>query len=136
MSCQQRIHNMEPLLTLIENIDRQSVFSPQYAKPHMDRHATTAPAVALPAHRVSRAEGANRLPQTDKLTPHDMDQLLMGAAEETELDWPEFFDWDPVKTVKEVSLAVSFIAALVGFSILCWDGLGYILNAVFFPPFK
>lgn len=123
-------------MTLIENIDQQSAFSPRYAKPHMERRAAPAAAVALPAHHISHSERANRLPQKDKLTQHDMHQLLIGAAEETELDWPEFFDWDLIKTVKEVSLAVSFLAALVGFSILCWDALGYILEAVFVPPLK
>ena len=68
---------------------------------------------------------------TDKLTQDDQHQLLISAAEEIEVDWPRFFDWKPMMTIKEVSLAISLLAALVGFAILCWDALGYILNTPF-----
>jgi hypothetical protein len=68
----------------------------------------------------------------DKLTQHDQHQLLISAAEEIEIDWPRFFDWKLSKTVKEVSLAISLVAALVGFAILSWEGLGYALNAIAF----
>ena len=61
---------------------------------------------------------------------------MLSAAEEIEIDWPGFFDWKPTKMVKEVSLAVSLLGALVGFAILCWQGLGYILYTVSFLALK
>ena len=66
------------------------------------------------------------LDRTDKLKQYDQHQLLISAADEIEVDWPGFFDWKPIMTVREVSFAVSLVAALVGFAILCWQGVGYI----------
>jgi hypothetical protein len=73
---------------------------------------------------------------TDKPTHHDQHQLLISVAEEIQVDWPRFFDWKPVVTVKEVSLAVSLVGALVGFAILCWEALGYVLNTISFLALK
>ena len=73
---------------------------------------------------------------TNKLTQYDQHQLLISAAKEIEVDWPRFFDWKPIMTVKEVSLAISLVAAPVGFAFLCWDALGYILNTISFLTLK
>ena len=67
----------------------------------------------------------------DKLTQYDQHQLLVGADEEIEIDWPRFFEWKSVVAVKEVSLVIFLIAALVGFAIFSWEGLGYILHAAY-----
>jgi len=68
----------------------------------------------------------------DELTQYDQHQLLVAAAEEIEIDWPRFFDWKSIVAVKEVSIVFFLLAALVGFAILSWEGLGYILHAVYF----
>ena len=72
----------------------------------------------------------------DKLTEYDQHRLLISTAEEIEIDWPGFFDWKPITMVKGVSLAISLVAALVGSTILCWEAVGYILNAIFFLALK
>ena len=72
----------------------------------------------------------------DKLTQYDQHQLLISAAEEIEIDWPRFFEWKSTVPVKEVSFVVFLLAALVGFAIFSWDGLGYILNAVYFQALR
>jgi hypothetical protein len=73
---------------------------------------------------------------TDKLTQYDQHRLLIAAAQETELDWPKFFDWKPVMMTKEVILAVSLVAALLVFAILSWYGLGYFLDTISFLALK
>jgi hypothetical protein len=39
-------------------------------------------------------------------------------------------------TFKEVGLAVFLFVALIGIAVLCWDGFGYMLNAISFLALK
>lgn len=123
-------------MTLIQNVNKKSGFRPQCAGPLIDlRDPTTAadPLRVRPAHRSGNAVSPH---PTNKLTQYDMHRLLVDAAEETTIDWPRFFDWNPTMIVRELSLPVFLVPALVGFAILCWDGLGYIVDTISFLKLK
>ncbi|MBV8212040.1 MAG: hypothetical protein JOZ08_02295 [Verrucomicrobia bacterium] len=72
----------------------------------------------------------------DKLTQYDQHELLISAAQEIEIDWPRLFDWKIITTAKEVGPAISLVAALVGFAILCWEALSRVLNDTSFLALK
>jgi hypothetical protein len=65
-----------------------------------------------------------------------LDEALEAMTEELKFDWPDFFDWKPVVTFKEVGLVVFLFVALIGIAVLCWDGFGYMLNAISFLALK
>lgn len=108
----------------IENVGQQNALRPQCPRPLAEHHGRTDTTRALAARHPNRLGSADGLDGTDKLTQYDQHLLLISVAEEIEIDWPSFFDWKPIITTKEVSLALALIAALVVFAILCWGGLG------------
>ena len=65
-----------------------------------------------------------------------LDEAFEAMTEELKFDWPGFFDWNPVATFKEVSLIVFGFVALIGTAVLCWEGFGYMLNAISFLALK
>ena len=123
-------------MTSIENVDQHSAFLPQCVGPHTNPGAATASALALPAHHANDPGSSDLLHPTDTLTQLQHHCLLIEAAEEIEVDWPGFFDWKPSMIARTVGLSIFLVAALVSFSILCWEGLGYILNTVWLLTLK
>lgn len=68
----------------------------------------------------------------DSPVSYDLHTRLLEAAIGTKFGWLEFRKWERIKAVvKEVSLGLLLLAALIGFAIVCWIGLGDICNAVF-----
>ena len=65
-----------------------------------------------------------------------LDEAFEAMTEELKFDWPHFFDWNPVATFREVSLIVCGFVALIGTAVLCWEGFGYMLNAISFLALK
>ena len=65
-----------------------------------------------------------------------LDEAFEAMTAELKFDWPDFFDWNPVVTFKEVSRLLVLFVALIGIAVLCWQGFGYILNAISFLALK
>jgi hypothetical protein len=59
-----------------------------------------------------------------------LDWELIESVHETEFDRPEFRE--RVKTkLTEIGLVFLLLAALIGFAIVCWEGLGYVYDSIF-----
>ena len=123
-------------MTSIENVNKKRALPSQCAGLPIDLGPTTTAANPLTIRPGICPGNAVSSHHTKKLTQYDMHRLLIDAAEETTIDWPRFFDWKPTTIVRELSLPVVLVAALVGFAILCWDGLGYIFDNISFPTLK
>jgi hypothetical protein len=65
-----------------------------------------------------------------------LDEAFEAMTQELKLDWPDFFDWKPVVTFKEVGVVVFLFVALLGIAVVCWEGFGYMLNAISFLALK
>ena len=65
-----------------------------------------------------------------------LDEAFEAMTEELKFDWPDFFDWKPVATFREMSLILFVFVALIGIAVLCWEGFGYMLNAISFLALK
>ena len=65
-----------------------------------------------------------------------LDEAFKAMTEELKFDWPDFFDWKPVVTFKEVGVVVFLFVALIGIAVLCWEGFGYMLNVISFLALK
>ena len=65
-----------------------------------------------------------------------LDEAFETMTEELKFDWPDFFDWKPVVTFKEVGVVVFLFVALIGIAVLCWEGFGYMLNVISFLALK
>lgn len=51
---------------------------------------------------------------------------------ETEFGWPEFEKWERINAgMKEIGLGLLLLAALIGFAIVCWEGVGYVYDSIF-----
>ena len=93
---------------------------------------------ATPKEDQADTNGSGELAEEDSkpVEQVDLNEAFQAMTEEMKLDWPEFFDWDPMMTVKQVCLGLLLFVALIGVSILCWEGLGYILNTISFLALK
>jgi hypothetical protein len=59
-------------------------------------------------------------------------QALTDAAKETEIDWPDSLDWKQIGSrISKIALGSLLFAALVGFAVASWEGLGYVCAAIF-----
>ena len=68
----------------------------------------------------------------DETADYHLYQALTDAANEMKVDWPSL-DWKRTKArIADIALACFLLATLVGFAIVCWEGLGYIGAAIFF----
>jgi hypothetical protein len=51
------------------------------------------------------------------------------------LNWPEFPKVEGINAgIIEISLGFLLLAALIGFAIVCWDGVGYVYDSFFSIP--
>jgi hypothetical protein len=79
-----------------------------------------------------RRQFSKLLNRADEPTEYLLYQALTDAAKETELDWPNFFDWKQTKNrITKIALGTLLFAALVGFTVAYWEGLGYVCAAIF-----
>ena len=109
---------------LIKSVDKNESSASQSARMHPYTNAT---GVTLPGFHTNPPESADLVDRTNKLTQYDLNLLLAGAAEETIIDWPGFFDWKPITSTRVIGLALFLLTALAGIVILCSEGLGYFL---------
>lgn len=73
---------------------------------------------------------AESLNEADSLALDHLDWELIEAVDETEFDRPEFRE--RIKTeIKEVGMVFLLLAALIGFAIVCWEGVGYVYDSIF-----
>jgi hypothetical protein len=78
------------------------------------------------------AKGQQLADPEDEPTDYHLYQALTDAAKEMEVDWPAFFDWKRSKThITEIAIVCLLFAALIGFAIVSWEGLGYICHVSF-----
>lgn len=118
---------------LVESLDKNEGFSSQSARMHP---YTNTLGLTLPGFQTNPPESADLVDRTSKLTQYDLNLLLTGAAEETIIEWPRFFDWKPITSTRVIGLALFLLTALAGIVILCWEGLGYFRNVIFAPGLK
>jgi hypothetical protein len=72
------------------------------------------------------------LDPADAPTEYHLYQALTDAAKETEVDWPDSFDWKQTKSrITEIALGSLLFATLAGFAVACWEGLGYVYAVIF-----
>lgn len=112
---------------LIKSVDKNEGFSSQSARPHPYANAL---GLTLPGFHTNRKGSADSVDRTSKLTEYDLNRLLAGAAEETIIDWPGFFDWRPITSSRVIGLALFLLAALASVVILCWDGLATFVTSI------
>lgn len=122
-----------PPTRLTGSVDENEDSSSQSGRMHP---YTNALGLALASFHTNPPESADLVDRTSKLTQYDLHRLLVGAAEETIIDWPRFFDWKPIASSRATGLALFLLTALAGIVILCWEGLGYFRNAISSPAFK
>jgi hypothetical protein len=104
---------------LIEPVDKNEGFSSQSARMHP---CTNALGPTLPGFHTNPPESADLVDRTSKLTQYDLNRLLAGAAEETIIDWPGFFDWKPITSARVIGLALFLLIVLAGIVIRCCEG--------------
>ena len=97
---------------------------------------TNALGLTLAGFHTNPPESADLVDRTSKLTQYDLNLLLAGAAEETIIEWPGFFDWKPITSTRVIGLALILLIALAGIVIVCWQGPGYFRNVISAPPLK
>jgi len=118
---------------LVESVDKNEVFSSQSARMYP---YTNDPGPTLAGFPTSSTESADLVDRASKLTQYDLDRLLAGAAQETIIDWPAFFDWKPINITRVIGLALFLLTVLAGIVILCWEGLGYFRDIMSAPTLK
>jgi hypothetical protein len=65
----------------------------------------------------------------DSLALDHLDWELIEAVHETEFDRPEFRE--RIKTeIREIGMVFLLLAALIGFAIVCWEGVGYVYDSI------
>lgn len=75
----------------------------------------------------TRAESLNG---ADSPALDHLDRVLIEAVHETEFGRPEFRE--RIKTeITEIGLVFLLLAALIGFAIVCWEGVGCIYDSIF-----
>ena len=110
----------------------QGGFSGQDARPQIENANPSTGTAELSVFRLAPSEGGNLLNPEDETTDYHLYQALTEAAKEMELDWPDPFDWKRIKTrIIEIAFGCLVFAAPVGFSIACWQGLGYACEIIF-----
>jgi hypothetical protein len=59
-----------------------------------------------------------------------LDRVLIEAVHETEFNRPEFRERIKVE-ITEIGLVFLLLAALIGFAIVCWEGVGCAYDSIF-----
>ncbi|MBV9877440.1 MAG: hypothetical protein JO025_22115 [Verrucomicrobia bacterium] len=112
--------------------EAQRSFSRQDARPEIENGNTTARIVKISADRFTPSEANNLLDPEDEATDYHLYQELTNAAKEMEFDWLEPLGSRWI-TSRFSQIAVGFLllATLIGFSIACWQTLGYVYGSIF-----
>ena len=59
-------------------------------------------------------------------------KALIETAQERGFDRSEVLQWDRIKAgITEIILGLLLLAALIGFALVCWEGVGYVYDVVF-----
>jgi len=112
--------------------EAQRGFSRQDARPEIEKGDTTAGTVKIPAHRFPPSEADDLLGLEDEATDYRLYKEMTDAAKEIELDWPEPLGskWTTSR-FSQIAVGFLLLATLIGFSIACWQTLGYVYGSIF-----
>ena len=79
-----------------------------------------------------RSEGVESLNEADAPGSDDPRRGPIETAQEMKFDHPEVLKWDRIKAgITEIILGLLLLAALIGFALVCWEGVGYVYDVVF-----
>lgn len=113
-------------------LENANSFPRQYAKLQTQHGKTTAAAFGATSRHPHHSDRGKSPSRPDASLPYDLYRALTDAAKETQVDWPDSFDWKRAKSrITKIALGSLGFAVLVGFAIACWEGLGYACAAIF-----
>ena len=112
--------------------EAQRGFSHQDARPEIENRNTTARIVKIPADRLTPSKAGHLLNSEEERADYHLYQELTDAANEMAFDWPEPLGSKWIKSrFSQIAAGFLLLATLIGFSIACWQTLGYVYGSIF-----
>ena len=72
------------------------------------------------------------LSEADAPGSYDPQKAFIETAQERGFDRSEVLTWQRIKVgITEIILGLLLLAALIGFALVCWQGVGYVYDVVF-----